>query len=104
MRNKKSYPREWRKLARHCKEAANWQCVKCGVEQGHKRKSKWTGRSWPVYLQAAHVNHDQANASPDLVCVCPYCHWHFYRRRDQIPAWLFEKVKHRIVLEREGYR
>ena len=90
-------------MAVECKERAGWKCTKCGVKQGEKRVSCWTGNEYRVYLQAAHRNHDPANDAPDLVCVCPTCHWHFYRRHNQIPAWMFEKIKHRILLERAGY-
>lgn len=100
MRNRRKYPRNWRELARECKERANWRCEKCGIAHGTPRLSLWTGNLWPVYLQAAHVNHDQESEAPELVAVCPRCHWHYYRKqRGQLPAWWIEKLKHRKLIE-----
>lgn len=98
MKNKHLYPRTWRAMARECKERAGWKCERCGVSQGIKRLSKWTGRLWPVYLQAAHVNHDPENETPELACVCPSCHWRHYRKPGQRPAWMIEKLKHQKLI------
>lgn len=104
MRNRRAYPKGWRRLALACKIRAGWKCEKCGVSHGALRRSVWTGRLWPVYLQAAHVCHDQANESPDLVCCCPTCHWRYYRRPGQLLTHgQVEARKHRIALERRGY-
>jgi hypothetical protein len=104
MRNRKKYPKHWRGLANACKEAANWQCSKCGIPQGTLKISPWTGKEWPVWLQAAHVNHDQANETPELICVCPACHWRYYRRPGQsLTNGVIEQRKHRIALETKGY-
>src|SRR5579859_6016937 len=103
MHNRKKYPKHWHKLARACKERARWLCQKCGIAHGTPRFSIWTLKEWPVYLQAAHVNHDQESEAPELVCVCPACHWRYYRRPGQ-NAWQYhERRKHRILLERRGY-
>jgi hypothetical protein len=99
MRNRKQYPRNWRELARACKERARWLCERCGVAHGTPRRSIWTGRIWPVYLQAAHVHHDKDNPVPELVAVCPTCHWRYYRKSNQIPAWFIEKLKHRKLIQ-----
>lgn len=104
MRNRKKYPRQWQAIARACKIAANWRCQKCGIAHGTPRLSIWTLKEWPVYLQAAHRNHDQENETPDLVCVCPSCHWRYYRRPGQtLTNGVLEARKHRICLERSGY-
>ena len=97
MNNRKKYPRNWRKLARACKERAGWQCKECFVQHGTLRLS-WAGRPYPVYLVAAHKNHDPFNPSPDLVCVCPSCHFRFYRRPGQPAVWVIERMKHRKLL------
>lgn len=104
MRNRKSYPANWPELARICKERAAWRCQKCGIAHKTKRLSLWTGREWPVYLQAAHVNHDPENEAPELACVCPACHWRYYRRPGQrLTNGQVEQRKHRIALEKAGY-
>lgn len=100
MRNRKKYPRDWRKRVQAAREAAGNKCTVCQVPHGTPRISRWTGRKWPVWLQGAHVNHDPENPSAVIVVVCPYCHWHFYRRHDQVPRWLLEKRKHKELIER----
>lgn len=104
MRNRKKYPPHWRKLARVCKERAGYRCEKCGIAHGTPRFSPWTEREWPVYLQAAHINHDQENEAPALVAVCPSCHWRYFRKPGQrLTFGVLEARKHRILLERRGY-
>jgi hypothetical protein len=104
MKNRHNYPANWRKLARACKERAGWRCQKCGIAHKTLRWSPWTEREWPVYLQAAHVNHDPSNEEPELACVCPACHWRYYRRPGGQHTWLYyERRKHRILLGRQGY-
>ena len=103
MKNRHKYPRNWRHLARACKEKAGWRCEKCGIAHGTPRWSIWTEREWPVYLQAAHVHHDQANEEPALIAVCPSCHYRYFRRPGA-HTWLYHEMrKHRILLERRGY-
>ena len=99
MRNRKKYPANWSQLARECKERAGWCCEKCGIPHGTLKRSLWTGKVWPVYLQAAHIHHDRENDKPELAATCPSCHWRHYRRHDQIPAWYIEKVKHRQLIK-----
>jgi len=99
MRDRKRYPKNWQRLALECKEHAHWRCQKCGVRHGTMRMSTWTGRLYPVWLQAAHTRHDPENENPELICVCPSCHWHFYRRPGTRPAWYIEKLKHQKLLE-----
>ena len=75
MRDRQRYPKEWHLLATQCKDHAGWRCERCGVRQGTLRYSLRTEREWPVWLHAAHVHHDHDNAEPELICVCPSCHW-----------------------------
>jgi hypothetical protein len=103
MRNRKKYPRHWKKLATACKDRANWKCEECYVPHGTIRTSRHTGRSYKVRLQAAHRNHDPENPYPELVCVCEYCHWHFFSQRNKRPGWYIEKLKHRQRLAAKGY-
>ena len=100
MRNRKAYPRNWPRLARACKEAARWHCQKCGVKHGWLRYSIWTGRYWPVYLQAAHINHDQENEAPELVAVCARCHWRYYRKPGASKWLYYERRMHQELIKR----
>src|SRR5206468_10736534 len=98
MNNAKRYPRNWKQLATECKDLAGWRCSKCGVKHGTLRRSVWTGRVYPVWLQAAHPQHDPENENPELVCVCPSCHFHYFKKPGVRPAWIIEKIKHRKLL------
>lgn len=98
MNNRQNYPRNWRYLARECKERAGWRCEECKVRQGTMRRA-WSGRMYPVFLVAAHKNHDPHNPSPALACVCPRCHWKYYRRHGQPAVWVIERLKHRQLLK-----
>jgi hypothetical protein len=97
MNNRHKYPKNWRALALDCKERAGWRCKECKIPHGAIRIS-WAGRPYPVYMVAAHKNHDPFNPSPDLACVCPRCHWRFYRRQGQPAVWVIERMKHRKLL------
>jgi hypothetical protein len=99
MRNRRLYPKHWRKLARAAKERAGWHCEKCGIKHGTERLS-YAGNLWPVYLQAAHPKHDQGNEAPELVAVCPRCHWRYYRKPGQRAAWMIERLKHQKLIAR----
>jgi len=90
MNNRYLYPQTWASLSRECKERAGYTCEHCGIKQGKLRKSAITGNIYVVYLQAAHINHDQYNALPELKCVCASCHWRHYRqrRKPQAERWL----------------
>ncbi len=94
---RRRYPHNWRRLAWACKERAGWRCERCGVRHGQVRRSKHTNRLYPVWLHAHHVNHDQWNEAPELIALCPSCHF-AYRRNP--PAWLIEKLKHQKLLAR----
>lgn len=100
MRNRKRYPKNWRKLVSARREQVGNRCEHCGIVHGTPRLSPWTGNLWPVWLQGAHVNHDPDNPNPELAIVCPRCHWRFYRKPNQIPAWYIEKLKHRKLIAR----
>ena len=96
---RKQYPKNWEQLARQCKERAGWQCQFCHVKQGRKRTSKRTGKRYPVYLHAAHRDHDLDNPYPVLLCLCPTCHGRYdyqYRVRQQQIA--VERLKHQRML------
>lgn len=99
MRNRRRYPKDWREIARACKERAGWKCERCGIAHRSQRVSGWTGNRYTVYLQAAHRHHDPENPTPELVCVCVYCHWHYYRKPGIRPAWVIERLKHRQLIE-----
>lgn len=96
---KERYARNHKERARQCKEQAGWKCTKCGAEQFSTRYSKWTGNPYLVYLQAAHVNHDQSNPNAVLVCVCASCHWKHYRRENsRLDQVEIERMKHQSLI------
>jgi len=98
MRNRKRYAKNFKRRAREVKEQQGWYCLECGVRHGTVRRSIWTGHEWPVYLQAAHVNHDPENEDAELVACCPRCHWRYYRRPGQPAPWIIERMKHRKLI------
>jgi hypothetical protein len=100
MKNRANYPKNWKQLAHACKVAAGWKCQKCGIAHGTMRYSVWTNRNWPVYLVAAHIHHDPANPHPELLAVCPSCHWHYFRRPGQRALWMIsERKKHQYLIK-----
>jgi len=96
-RRARRYPSNWRRLATECKDRAGWRCERCGIKHGQIRWSRHTNRAYPVWLHAHHVRFDPENETPELLALCPSCHFS-YRRNP--PAWLIEKMKHRKLLER----
>ena len=81
MMDRYRYPICWEQLAWEAKERADWKCALCGVAHGTLLSSWRTGNPYIVYLQAAHVNHDQDSPDPVLLAVCPTCHGRFLRRK-----------------------
>jgi predicted HNH restriction endonuclease len=102
MRNRTRYGKDWKERSRAAKEQAGWCCTQCGVQHGTPRYSYYTGREWPVYLQAHHRDHDPENPTAILIVVCPRCHWRFFRPRGVRPAWVIESLKHRKMLQERG--
>lgn len=105
MRNGGRYPKGWRHYTRERRQAVGNKCQKCGVVHGTPRVSPWTGLEWPVWLQCAHINHDPETPldKVETVVVCPYCHWHHYRKPGQRAAWLaLERKKHQKLIQ-EAY-
>ncbi len=96
---RKHYPKNWQELARRCKEQAGKACEFCHITQGKKRKSKRTGEKYPVYLHAAHADHDIGNPNPRLICLCPTCHgkFDFRYRMKQLQITLL-RMQHRKIL------
>jgi hypothetical protein len=103
MKNRKKYPKNWKALSTACKNRAGWKCERCNIAHRTLRLS-YSGNLYPVYMQAAHVNHDPHNPNPTLICVCPSCHWRYYRNVGHMPVWMFEQRKHRILLQKRGYK
>jgi hypothetical protein len=68
------YPANWPDLRCACMERANYKCEVWGVKQGASRKSKRTGRFYPIHLAAAHKNNDAWNPDQDLIALCQRCH------------------------------
>lgn len=76
------YPDNWKELAFAVKEAANWQCQKCGrlclkpkeTLPEHLKRRAYT-------LQVHHWNCDPAdNRLENLVALCSSCHLTCHRR------------------------
>jgi hypothetical protein len=96
---RKRYPDNWDDLSWQCKERAGWKCEFCHIRQGRKRKSKRTGKRYPVYLHAAHRDHDLGNPNPILLCLCPTCHGKYdYRYRMSQQQVRLERMKHQMLL------
>jgi hypothetical protein len=97
---KRLYPPNWKQLAAACKERAGYRCEACHVQQGRRRRSRRTGKLYPVYLHAAHMHfNDTMNTSPDLRCLCPRCHGRYDYWRRLMTTWLvLEQFRHRALL------
>jgi hypothetical protein len=96
---RKRYPDDWEHQAWQCKEDADWMCIVCNIAQREERISRRTGALYPVYLHAAHRDHDIGNPTPALLCLCPTCHGNYdadYRAREQEIA--LEQLKHQLLL------
>jgi len=98
---RRKYPRNWKQLSRQCRERAGWRCERCDIAHGVERLT-YSGGVYPVYLVAAHVHHDRENPNPVLICLCPSCHFRFYRGKGQLPQWYIEKLKLRVLLKKRG--
>jgi hypothetical protein len=86
MMQRSCYPPTWEHLAYAAKERAGWMCEVCMVQHGAIVRSKRSGNAYVIYLQAAHVNHDPDNPSPELKAVCPACHARYYRKPNARPV------------------
>lgn len=101
MNNPHKYAPNFKARALACKEAAGHSCKECGIVRGTELVS-WSGRRWKVYMVAAHVDHDPHNPNARLACVCPRCHWRFYRRDGQPAVWVIERIK--LMKARQGVK
>jgi hypothetical protein len=101
---RRKYPKNWKQISRECRELAGWQCQKCFISHG-TLKMTWAGdKMHPVWLVAAHPNHDPWNPDAELICLCPSCHWRYYRRKGQSSMWIVnERRKHRTLIQAAGY-
>lgn len=79
------YPKNWKELALAVKEAANWQCQKCGlfcIKPGEPLSDAMKSRRRAYTLQVHHWNHNPAdNRLENLVPLCTSCHLACHRRR-----------------------
>lgn len=75
----KRYPRNWKELARACKERAGWLCEQCGIAHGTERIGRTRGNFYHVRLAAAHLDHDTENPNPRLMAMCEVCHIQYDR-------------------------
>jgi hypothetical protein len=78
---------------------AGWRCEYCHITHSAERISKRTGEPYPVYLHAAHRDHDVGNLNPILLCLCPACHGRYdYRYRMRQKRLNHERLKHHLLL------
>jgi len=98
---RRKYPKNWKQLSKQCRSRAKWRCERCDVEHGAMRET-FAGGLYPVYLVAAHLHHDPWNPNPVLICLCPACHFRFYRASGQLPQWFIVKLQHRVLLKKRG--
>ena len=89
---RRNYPKEWKKLSTECKDRAGWKCEKCFVSHRALRLT-YKGDLKPVYLVAAHINHDRHNPNPHLCCLCPSCHWRYYRQFGHRPVFIIARLR-----------
>lgn len=94
------YPPNWEALAWVCKEQAGWCCQFCGVAHGTLMRSRRTGLWYPVYLAAAHLDHDPWNPFPRLAALCPSCHGKYDYEDYERKMWLeLELVRHHVLMQ-----
>lgn len=88
----KEYGKDWKKRSYACKERAGWECEKCGI--AHKTlRVTYKGDLKPVYLVAAHPFHDRRNPEAALKCVCPSCHWRYFRQFGHRPVFIIARLR-----------
>ena len=77
-----AYPPNWNEIARQCKEAAGWKCIRCG--HAHDPKS---GHSLTVH----HLDMDPSNCAwYNLAALCQRCHLHIQSKVILERPWLLE--------------
>jgi hypothetical protein len=97
MNNPHKYAPNFKQRAREVKDAHNHTCQKCGIVRGTELIS-WAGNLWKVYMVAAHKNHDPSNPDAELDCVCPSCHWKYYRSKNHKAVWIIARRKYQAWL------
>jgi len=76
------YPSDWKDIARTVKQAAGWQCVRCGAP--HDRE---TGH----VLTCHHLDLNPENNSwYNLAALCQRCHLHIQGKVIMERIWMFE--------------
>lgn len=66
------YPTDWADIAQHIKEAAHWQCQKCG-RQCYRPGEPCPDRS--RVLTVHHINHIPSDCRrANLIALCAPCH------------------------------
>jgi hypothetical protein len=103
-KQRKTYPKDWKQQSRQCRDDAGRRCLFCHVVERTELLSKRTKKPYPVWLHAAHRDHDYDNPKPVLLCLCPTCHgrydYHYRLRQHQINL---ERLKHRKILVSVSY-
>lgn len=79
-RSRGDYPENWREIAAGVKEAAGWQCVRCGARNR-------TG----TVLTVHHIDMDKTNCAWwNLAALCQVCHLVVQGKVDVKQGWMFE--------------
>lgn len=71
----KRYPKDWKEIAKACKDKAGWQCERCGVKHGATRVGS-NGKEYKVIMTTAHIGPTKHNKMDvdNLECLCQRCH------------------------------
>lgn len=67
------YSGHHRRQAYAAKKRAGFRCESCGRPDRTIGISK-AGKTWMLYLQGAHRDHDVGNPNAAYLCLCPICH------------------------------
>ena len=76
------YPDNWPQIARECKDAAGWRCIRC--KHVHEVKTGYV-------LTVHHWDGDKANGKWwNLLALCQRCHLHIQAKVDPNQPYMWE--------------
>lgn len=77
-----TYPADWPAIAKAVKDAAGWQCIRCG--HAHEPAAGYT-------LTVHHLTGEKRNCAWwNLTALCQRCHLHIQGKVKMERAWMFE--------------